>query len=421
MSPIIPQKNFSLLVKPASFGCNLRCTYCFYLQKEKLFAGSHMMTDETLERMISSFMSVDLPNHSIGWQGGEPTIMGLDFYKQVVHFQKKYGKSGMNVSNGLQTNGTLLDDNWCKFLTEYNFLVGLSVDGPKEIHDKHRWTATGTGSHDLVMKGMDALKRNNTEFNVLTLITDSNVNNPLLIYNYLKDLDIKYHQYIECVEFEPSGELTPFAVRSEQWGEFLCTIFDEWYEKDRYNISIRLFDSILTKLVDGYANTCVLGEDCRQYFVVEHDGSVYPCDFFVLPEWKLGNIMDGEWQDFIDSPLYEKFGKRKSQWNNECTNCQYLRNCLGCCPKNRLDHGSDPTNISALCEGWKIFYQHTLPRFKSLANTIIKDRKIALEQEEIAKNRAISNQSKLNQKAKVGRNDKCPCGSNKKYKKCCGR
>jgi uncharacterized protein len=414
-------RNFSLLVKPASFSCNLRCNYCFYLEKEKLFKGDNLMTDKVLERMISSFMEIDMPAYSIGWQGGEPTMMGLDFFRQVVKYQAKYGRSGATVSNGLQTNGTRLDDEWCRHLTEYNFLVGLSIDGPKEIHDKHRWTVNGAGSHGMVMRGLDALKRNHTEFNVLTLVSDSNVEHPLVIYNYLKDLGVKYHQYIECVEFMPDGTLAPFAVRPEQWGEFLCTIFDEWYSKDRFDVSVRFFDSIITKMVDGVANACVFADDCRQYLVVEHDGGIYPCDFFVLPEWKLGNIMDGEWNDFLESPLYEKFGGRKSQWNGECEECPYLKYCLGCCPKNRLNHGKNPRDLSALCAGWKMFYEHTLPRFKSIANYIRKERRRAAELEEIERNRIRAAQMSMQPKTKVGRNDPCPCGSGKKYKKCCGR
>lgn len=413
-------KPFSLLVKPASFGCNLRCKYCFYLQKEKFFPGKHMMTLEVLEKMISSFLAVDMPNHSFGWQGGEPTMMGLDFFKKVVEFQQKFGRNGTNVSNGLQTNGTLLDDEWCKHLAEYNFLVGISIDGPPEIHDKNRLTVNGKGSHALVMKGLEAMRRNNVEFNVLTLVTSANINSPVAIYNYLKELGVNYHQYIECVEFDDKGNLTEFAAQPELWGEFLCKIFDEWYEKDRYTVSVRFFDSILMKLVDNVANSCIFDTDCRQYFVVENNGNVYPCDFFVLPEYKLGNIMENTWEEMAESSLYEKFGARKNQWNKKCETCKFLKICFGCCPKNRPDHGSDPTALSILCRGWEMFYEHTMPKFKSLANQIIKDRQIALEKEKIQRSMAIAAQQKASATSKVGRNEPCPCGSGKKFKKCCG-
>ncbi len=411
--------NFSLLVKPASFKCNLRCEYCFYLGKEELFRSAKLMTVEILERMVSSFLAVEMPNHSFGWQGGEPTLMGLDFFKKATSLQEKHGRAGMLVSNGLQTNGTLLDDEWCAHLAKYNFLVGISVDGPPEIHNRHRLTAGGEGSHELVMKGLDALKRNNVEYNILTLVSDSNADSPLTVYNYVKELGCNYHQYIECVEFDAKGNLMRYAVKPRQWGEFLCAIFDEWHKNDRNNVSVRLFDSILTRMIDGVANVCALSRDCRQYFVVEHNGDVYPCDFFVLPELKLGNVMDGRWEDFAKSEIYRQFGARKSALNEKCVNCPYLDYCAGCCPKNRFGRKGDPKTLSALCEGWEIFFQHTLPRFRALADQIRLDRALLLERERRV--RSANAASRMQPPRDVGRNDPCPCGSGKKFKKCCGR
>lgn len=379
------------------------------------------MSGDILEQTISSFMALNMPQYSFGWQGGEPTIMGLDFFIKVVEFQQKYGRSGVNVSNGLQTNGIFIDDKWCKHLKKYNFLVGISVDGPAEIHDINRVTPHGEGSHQLVMKGMEALKRNNVEYNVLTLVTSANVKHPLVIYNYLKDLGVNYHQYIECVEFKKNGKLNEFAIQPELWGEFLCQIFDEWYKKDAYTVSVRLFDSILTKMIDNYANACPFDTDCRQYLVVENNGNIYPCDFYVLPEYKLGNIMENSWKEMLESPLYAEFGARKRNWNEKCETCKFLSLCNGCCPKNRPDHGSDPTKLSILCKGWEIFYEHTMPRFKTLANSIIKDREKAAEQEKIQSARAINMQKSQTPPQKVRRNSPCPCKSGKKYKKCCGK
>ncbi|MBN1865326.1 MAG: anaerobic sulfatase maturase, partial [Victivallales bacterium] len=300
-------KPFSLLVKPASYGCNLRCRYCFYLGKRELFGADHMMRPEILERMISSFMRLDMPSHSFGWQGGEPTLMGLDFFKSAVRLQQAHGLPGALVSNGLQTNGTLLDDKWGEFLHEYKFLVGISIDGPADVHDRNRVDASGNGSHAKVMGALDVLKRNNVEFNVLTLVTSANIGDPELIYDYLKELGVNYHQYIECVEFEKDGALSDFSARPELWGEFLCRIFDKWYPRDVHHVSVRLFDSILAKLTDNVSNVCSMGTDCREYFVVEHNGNVYPCDFFVLPEYKLGNIMENSWKEMQDSGLYAAF------------------------------------------------------------------------------------------------------------------
>jgi len=416
-------QNFSLLVKPSSHGCNLRCDYCFYLKKKDMYPETHpKMTLPVLERMISTFQAVPLQAHSYGWQGGEPTTMGLDFFKKVTELQEKHGRNGQPVSNGLQTNGTLIDDEWAKHLAKYNFLVGLSIDGPAEIHDANRPTIGGKGSHAMVMKGRDALIRNGVDYNVLTLVNSLNIKDPVKLYKYVRDeLGVNYHQYIECVEFDSKGKLMPYAVTPEQWGEFLCTIFDEWYATDTNNVSVRLFDSILTKIVDNVANACVFSPDCRQYFVVEHNGDIYPCDFFVRPEMLLGNIMTDSWEHALTSPIYEHFGVSKSNWNVKCTTCPYVSICQGCCQKNRWGAGSDPTNLSVLCAGWEIFYGHTLSRFKTLANKIKKQRAEAAAFEEMERRRMAALTRKPSEFGKVGRNDACPCGSGRKYKKCCGK
>jgi uncharacterized protein len=395
-------KPFSLLIKPSSWDCNLRCRYCFYLGKRSIYNESApRMSARMLQNMIQKFMAMEMPVHSFGWQGGEPTLMGLDFFRRAVAFQQQFGHPAQSVSNGLQTNGTLLNDEWGKFLRQYNFLVGVSIDGPAELHDRGRTFIDGHGSHAEVMRGMETLRRNKVDFNALTLVSAFNQEHPLEIYRYLKNQGINYHQYIECVEFDQAGKLLPFAVKPGRWGEFLCTIFDEWFKNDTRKISVRLFDSILVRLVDGYANVCAMGTDCRQYFVVEHNGDVYPCDFHVRPELKLGNINDDEFDSLLNSKIYREFGVLKNSWNKRCSTCDYLSLCAGCCPKNRP--GNDPANLSVLCEDWRLFYSHTIERFRQLAAEIIEERK-----------RAAS------QRRQPSRNDPCPRGSGKKYKKCCG-
>ncbi len=408
---------FSLLVKPASADCNLRCKYCFYLGKCELYPESskHRMSDEVLERLISSFMATDQPNYSIGWQGGEPTLMGVEFFRKVTAFQEQYGRSRASVSNGLQTNTTLITDDFARHLGQYHFLVGVSIDGPPEIHDRNRPTIAGTGSHAMVMRGVEMLKRHKVEYNVLTLVNSANVDSPREIYRYLRDeLGVLYHQYIECVEYDATGNLMPFAITGRQWGEFLCGIYDEWIRQDTRRVSVRLFDSILTMMVEGVANCCSMGRDCRQYLVVEHNGDIYPCDFFVTPEWKLGNIMENSWEELLNSPLYESFGRRKTCCNAECASCDYLRFCAGCCPKNRPDRGQDPTQLSQLCEGWKMFYRHALPGLHKLARDIVQERRQAQMAAAVPSYSPPPN-------TRAGRNEPCPCGSGKKFKKCCGR
>ena len=415
--------NFSLLIKPASYSCNLRCAYCFYLEKKKLFRKERpRMTPPVLERMISSFMALNLPQFSFGWQGGEPTLMGLDFFKRVVELQQIHGRAGSGVANGLQTNGTRLDDEFCEHLGKYKFLVGISIDGPPEIHDAQRVTHLGRGSHHLVMRGLTALKRHHVEHNGMCLVTQENVGCPALVYNYLKELGINFHQYIECVEFDEKGDLLPFAVGGPEWGDFLCGLFDEWKRcGDERTVSVRLFDSIIFRLVEEHSNVCAMADDCRQYFLVEHNGDVYPCDFHVLPEWRLGSVMTDEWVDMFESELFKKFGARKHEWNEECEECPYLMFCAGCCPKNRPMHGLDPRRKSVLCEGWKQFFKHSLDDFKKLARGVKRDREIEKEQIAIQRASVAIQRKSFSGVGTTGRNDPCPCGSGRKFKKCCGK
>jgi uncharacterized protein len=332
----------------------------------------------------------------------------------VTACQQELGRPGAQVSNGLQTNATLLDEAWAEHLARFNFLVGVSIDGPVEVHDRYRTRIDGRGAHAAVMKGLAALKHRGVEYNVLTLVSQANVGRPQDIYRYLCDMDVFYHQYIECVEFDSRGALMPFAINGGEWGDFLCGIYDQWYPADTRRVSVRLFDSILAMMVDGVANCCSMGKDCRQYLVVEHNGDVYPCDFFVEPGLKLGNIMVDSWADLLDSPLYEEFGRCKSQWNTLCAACPYLKYCAGCCPKNRPLRGVDPSALSVLCEGWKRFYEHALPGFKILAGQIRRER------EEFASVNQAPSPAET-PAGKAGRNDPCPCGSGLKFKKCCGK
>lgn len=409
------QKSFSLLVKPASADCNLRCQYCFYLDHSSLYpeVKRHRMPDGVLERMIQSYMATDQPQYTFGWQGGEPTLMGVDFFRRVVELQKKYGRSGAVVSNGLQTNATLIDDEFAAHLGKYKFLVGTSLDGPQKLHDRFRLTVDGRGSHADVLKGIECLKRNKVEFNILTLVSKGNVGHVPEVYRYLCDMGFYYHQYIPCVEFDSKGQPLPYTITGEEWGEFLCRLFDEWYKNDTRRVSIRHFDSILVLMVDGGYTVCHLGGNCCQYFVVEYNGDVYPCDFFVQPATRLGNVMENSWQELQSSPKYHEFGRQKNLWNDQCSRCPYLLYCSGDCLKHRIYSGNPPEHLSWLCAGWKMFYQHTLPRFKELATSIVKDRQ-RYGWKSPWRNTGLFVDERFE------RNEPCFCGSGRKYKKCHG-
>jgi len=403
---------FSLLVKPASGDCNLRCQYCFYWYQHQDFYPEttiHRMSDKVLNKLIQTYMATNQPSYQIGWQGGEPTMMGVEFFRKVTELQIKYGKPGAMIGNGLQTNGTLINDKWARFLNQRNFLTGISLDGPQNMHDHYRLNANDKGTFDSVMKGINHLKQNNAEFNILTLVNDVNVKHPAEVYTFLKNNNFLFHQYIACVEPDKNHQLLPFSITGKEWGNFLCTIFDLWYKADTRKVSVRLFDSVLALLVDGTRNQCSIGQNCCQYLVVEYNGDVYPCDFFVEERYKLGNIMQDSWQTLLQHPTYIKFGKQKTQWNTKCDSCPYNWICVGDCLKHRLcANGGDPQRLSILCEGLAMFYQYTMPRFKILAEQIIIDRQ-------------QTQQTQMPQDSKIGRNDPCPCGSGKKYKKCCGK
>ncbi|MBN1656208.1 MAG: anaerobic sulfatase maturase [Deltaproteobacteria bacterium] len=407
-------QRFSLLIKPTSADCNLRCAYCFYLSRSRLYPSTraHRMADKVLKRVISTYLSTDQEQYVFGWQGGEPTLMGVDFYRRVTELQQKYGRAGALVCNGLQTNATLIDDDLAQHLSDYRFLVGASLDGPKQLHDHYRKKIGGQDCHADVVRGIRRLEAHRVAFNILVLVNDINVKRAVELYEYLCENGWVYHQYIPCVEFDEHGKPAPFAVTGPQWGDFLCALFDRWIRSDFGKVSVRLFDSILTKLVDGRVTICHMGRDCRQYYVVEHNGDLYPCDFFVDREHYLGNLEGGSWDGLHQSKIYRDFGEQKSRYHAACSACDFLSLCAGDCPKHRLYHGN-PRDLSFLCEGWKAFYRHALPEFRRLAR--------ALKRETRAASTPAAPLDGRRAALSVGRNDPCPCGSGKKYKNCCFR
>ena len=400
-------KPFSLLIKPASADCNLRCEYCFYISRSSLYpeTTTHRMMDEVLTKLIAGYLATDQPQYTFGWQGGEPTLMGVDFFRRVTELQAKYGRSGLSIANGLQTNATLITDELASHLGKYHFLVGVSLDGPAELHDRFRVALNGKGTHAAVLEGIKRLRRHRVEFNVLTLVNSANVNQGREVYQYLCDLGVQYHQYIPCVELDRNGQALPYTISGQQWGEFLCAVFDQWIASDTRRVSIRLFDAILNQMINGSYHLCHMGGHCGQYFVVEHNGDVYPCDFFVEAPKQLGNITTHSWSELLSSPKYQLFGSQKAQWNDRCSSCQYLRYCSGDCLKYRFYGTENPQQLSWLCEGWYQFFDYAIPRLQKLALAFLSER-----------GRSVNRLPE----PEIGRNDPCYCGSERKYKKCHG-
>ncbi len=360
---------FSLLVKPTSAECNFACDYCFYLGKAELYTGTRSMNDEVLESMIRSYFATEQPVYGFCWQGGEPALMGRGFFERVTTLQEKFAPPGSVVSNSIQTNGSLITPELARHLKKYRFLAGVSVDGSEEFHDRYRKTRGGQGTYKQVIRGLENLLSAGVETNALVLVSSANAGNPGEVFRHLvSDLAFRYLQFIPCVETDGAGAPLPWSISGESWGAFLCALFDEWQSKWTRKVSIRNFDALLHLLVGGHVVSCNHGRECGGYFVVEHNGDVYPCDFFVDPELKLGNCTRDSWSSMSSSARYKEFQRRKNPVGGECARCAYLRFCRGDCVKFRRPENGYRT--STLCPGWKMFYHHALPAFMHLAERI---------------------------------------------------
>jgi len=368
-----PKPLDSILIKPAGPDCNMACTYCFYLEKSRLFADTpvHRMSDEVLEKMIRQAMDQSGTHISFGWQGGEPTLMGLEFFRKAVELQKRFGQ-GKVVGNGLQTNGLLIDQDWIGFLKENSFLVGLSLDGPRHIHDHYRQNSRGSGSWETVTENAKKMLKGGVAVNALSVLNDYSAQFPEEIYNFHKEMGLIYMQFIPCVEEDPKkpGEIAPYSVSPEQYGKSLCTLFDLWYEdftEEGPTTFIRFFDSIFYRYVGLEPPDCTLRESCGVYVVVEHNGDVYSCDFFVDPQHRLGNVMEENLIEMLNSPGQTTFGCQKALLPETCKKCNWLPVCLGGCPADRIGGGKYVDVPSHLCDAYKMFFKYADPRLQKLA------------------------------------------------------
>jgi uncharacterized protein len=360
---------FTLLIKPTGPDCNLACRYCFYAGKTCLFGtGSHRMSREVQEHLVKSYLNLRFPISAFAWQGGEPTLMGLDFYKQLVAFQKRYGSPGQMVSNALQTNGILLDEPWCKFLAENHFLVGVSLDGPKELHDYYRLDHAGNGTWDRVMMGISNCRKYGVEFNILVLLNDKNVKHPDLLFDFFTSQNIQFLQFIQCVEKDPAtGMPAEYSIAPEEYGDFLCRIFDRWLDLGPTKLSIRIFDSLLSYILGRGPTECTFGPYCSDYIVIEHNGDAFCCDFYVEQSARLGNIMETPIERLAASPVKREFAYAKAKLDNTCLICRYLDICRGGCPKDRRVMTGKTNVPSYFCAGYKKFFAHAMPKLRELA------------------------------------------------------
>ena len=328
------------------------------------------MSEEVLQALIRDYLALKLPQSSFCWQGGEPTLTGLEFFQHAIELQKKYGINGQIVGNSLQTNGTLLNDAWCKFLREYKFLVGISLDGPAQYHDYYRKNAAGQGSFERVMSAITLLKKHHVEFNILTLLTDHNVNDPDVLFEFLLDQGITYMQFIPCFEKE-GGHIAPYSISPEQYGRFLCRLLDLWLAHGPQKISIRLFDSIMSYLLNGNQTMCTFQKKCGDYVVVEHNGDVFICDFFVEPQWLLGNLLETPIDQLASSQTKRLFSEKKNSVSNRCFVCRHFAICRGGCPKERVFLKNDYKDKSYFCQSYQMFFGYAVPKLMQvLPNTV---------------------------------------------------
>lgn len=375
------------------------------------------MSERILEETVKQVLEQGGRHVSFGWQGGEPTLAGLPFFEKAVEFQIKYGK-GKSVGNGLQTNGILLNKDWADFLRQYNFLVGLSLDGPAHVHDHYRLFKGGQASWKEVVDRARLLLDAGVEVNALTVVNDYSARFPEEIYNFHKELGLNFMQFIPCVETDPADpqKAASFSVSAEAYGQFLVKLFDLWqadFDGPVATTSVRFFDSIMHKYVGLNAPDCTLLQTCGVYVVVEHNGDVYSCDFFVQPEWRLGNLMKGSIIEMLNSPRQSQFGSWKAELPEKCLECQWLRPCRGGCTKDRVRDRQD-NNLNHFCQSYIMFFKHADARLKELAHNWMQRNAAPVV---AAREFAATGPNALHA---VDRNDPCPCGSGKKYKKCCG-
>jgi uncharacterized protein len=416
--PVTARRPFHVLAKPTGPICNLDCEYCYFLAKEALYPGDRFrMSDDVLETYVSQLLESHPDGEvTVAWQGGEPTLMGLDFFRRAVELAERLRRPGQHLLHTIQTNGTLLTDEWAAFLAELEFLVGLSIDGPPELHDRYRVDKKGRPSSDRVLAGLARLRAHSVEVNVLCTVNAANQQHPLDVYRYFRDeLDLRHIQFIPIVEREPGTEaaaddlggdrVTDRSVDPDAWGAFLIAVHDEWVRRDVGEVFVQMFDAALAAWLDLPATMCIFGRTCGDAVALEHNGDLYSCDHFVDPEHLLGNVVQTQLVELIASPQQRAFGQNKLESLPEyCLSCHVRFACNGECPKNRfvLTPDGEP-GLNYLCNGYRAFFDHIDGSMHLMAE-LIRSGRYADEIVHVF--------------AAAGRNGPCPCGSGRKAKHC---
>lgn len=436
---LIKSRPVHVLVKPIGPRCNLECRYCFYLEKEVLYSEGSRRSDwampmPVLEAFIQQYLSSQSsPTVSFAWQGGEPTLLGLDWFREALALQRKHAR-GRRIENTLQTNGTLLDDRWCEFLARNRFLVGLSLDGPPELHDCYRVDKNGVATFDRVMAAAALLKKHGVEFNTLTSIHRCNSGHPLEVYRFLRGIGHGFLQFIPVVERIAEGSVTDglrlvspesslaatvseWSVEPRRYGEFLCAVFDEWVRNDVGRVFVQLFDVTLAAWTGADPGLCVFQGSCGNAPALEHNGDLYSCDHYVYPRNRLGNIMQQPLASMLNSTEQFAFGRAKLDGlPRACRECPVRFVCNGECPKHRFVRDADGgRDLNYLCPDYKLFFTHVGRAMDFMAGELRARRPPANVMAWLRDGGETAGR-----KGRVGRNDPCPCGSGVKFKRCCG-
>lgn len=419
---------FHLLAKPSGAICNLDCKYCFFLSKEKLYPGSRFrMSDELLENYIRQYLQAQrVPEVNLAWQGGEPTLMGLDFFQRAVELAERHKKPGQTIQHSMQTNGVLLDDAWCHFFRRHNFLIGLSLDGPAHLHNAYRVDKGGNPTFNKVMAAARLLQKHKVEYNILTTVHAANANYPLEVYRFLRDeVGAQFIQFIPIVErdndsgFQEGNSVTGRSVTAQQYGNFLIKIFDEWVRKDVGRVFVQIFDVALAAWVGAPPGLCVFSPTCGNALALEHNGDLYACDHYVEPNYLLGNINDAPMIELVASDRQRRFGlDKRDTLPQYCRECEVRFVCHGGCPKNRFitTPGGEP-GLNYLCAGYRAFFNHINEPMKIMASLLRQQRPPA----EIVQILAGQEAELKRLLAGANRNQPCPCGSGRKFKHCHGK
>ena len=412
-------REVQVFAKPIGAICNLDCHYCYYLQKEALYpqTKSFRMPDDLLEQYVVQQIAMT-PGDEIlfSWHGGEPTILGLDFYRRVVDLQRTHRPAGKRITNSIQTNGVLLTDEWCRFFAAETFAVGLSLDGPQELHDAYRVTKDGHASHRQVMQGYRLLRQHAVPVDLLCVVNAKNVAHPREVYRFFKEIGAQYLSFIPLVEHTMAspGGVSERSTPAAAYGDFLSTIFDEWVRHDIGRIIVQIFEEAARPALGLKHSLCIFRPTCGDVPVIEHNGDVYQCDHFVLPEYRLGNVRETPLAALVESPAQDAFGRAKQDTlPRYCRECDVLDMCNGGCPKDRIIATPDgEPGLNYLCAGYTRFFSHSRPYTKRMARLLWAGQSPERLMQDLRAETLAAHPN-------VGRNDPCPCGSGRKAKKCC--